>query len=116
MFFPSWRPKDVSFMPFLLTNIPGMKWTPLRTSKRPKRPFTLSEKNDIRPTSMSLNLIQRFQFSPWFSQLVVIRKCNLSCGYCNEFDKSSDPIPLETLKARLRKLKELGTFAVNLTG
>lgn len=65
---------------------------------------------------MSLSLLHRFRYSPWFSQLVVIRKCNLSCTYCNEFDSSSDPIPLETLKARARKLKDLGTFAVNLTG
>jgi MoaA/NifB/PqqE/SkfB family radical SAM enzyme len=47
---------------------------------------------------------------------VVLRRCNLSCTYCNEFDQSSDPIPLETLKARARKLKELGTFSINLTG
>ncbi len=65
---------------------------------------------------MSLNLLQRARFSPWFAQLVVIRQCNLSCGYCNEFDKTSPPVPLNTLKARLQKLKELGTFAVNLTG
>ena len=65
---------------------------------------------------MSLSLLKRFQYSPWFSQLVVIRRCNLSCGYCNEFDKSSEPVPFEVLKKRLGKLKSLGTFAINLTG
>jgi len=65
---------------------------------------------------MSLNFLQRVRFSPWFTQLVVIRKCNLSCTYCNEFDRDSDPIPLETLKRRASKLKELGSFAINLTG
>ena len=65
---------------------------------------------------MSLNFLQRVQFSPWFSQLVVIRKCNLSCAYCNEFDKDSEPVLLETLKSRARKLKELGAFSINLTG
>lgn len=63
-----------------------------------------------------LNLIQRFRYSPWFTQLVIIRKCNLSCTYCNEFDRTSPPVPLETLKARAAKLKELGAFAINLTG
>jgi len=65
---------------------------------------------------MGINLAQRWMFSPWYAQIVVIRKCNLSCGYCNEYDKTSDPISLETLKARAKKLKELGTFAINMTG
>lgn len=47
---------------------------------------------------------------------MVLRRCNLSCAYCNEFDQSSDPVPLETLKARAGKLKELGAFSINLTG
>jgi MoaA/NifB/PqqE/SkfB family radical SAM enzyme len=65
---------------------------------------------------MFLNLLQRIRYSPWFSQLVVIRKCNLSCAYCNEFDKTSDPVPLDLLKARAKKLKKLGSFSINLTG
>jgi MoaA/NifB/PqqE/SkfB family radical SAM enzyme len=65
---------------------------------------------------MSLSLTQRFRYSPWFTQLVVIRRCNLSCAYCNEFDKISDPVPLKTLKARAEKLKELGAFSICLTG
>lgn len=65
---------------------------------------------------MAVNILQRLKYSPFFTQLVVIRKCNLSCGYCNEFDKDSKPVPLEELKARLRKLKELGAYSVCLTG
>ncbi len=48
--------------------------------------------------------------------MVVIRRCNLACGYCSEFDKTSDPIPFEILQQRLEKLKELGTFGISLTG
>jgi MoaA/NifB/PqqE/SkfB family radical SAM enzyme len=48
--------------------------------------------------------------------MVVIRRCNLSCGYCSEYDKSSDPVPVEILEAQLRKLKELGAFGISLTG
>jgi MoaA/NifB/PqqE/SkfB family radical SAM enzyme len=48
--------------------------------------------------------------------MVIIRRCNLSCGYCSEFDKTSEPVPVELLENRLRKLKELGTFGISLTG
>ncbi len=65
---------------------------------------------------MSLTLLQRIRYSPWFTQLVVIRKCNLSCSYCNEFDKTSEPVPLSLLKDRAKKLKELGAFSICFTG
>jgi MoaA/NifB/PqqE/SkfB family radical SAM enzyme len=48
--------------------------------------------------------------------MVVIRRCNLSCGYCSEYDKTSEPISLSVLEGRLRKLKSLGTFGISLTG
>jgi len=65
---------------------------------------------------MGINLAQRWMYSPWYCQLVVTRKCNLSCGYCNEYDKVSDPVPIEDLKHRAKRAKELGTFAINFTG
>lgn len=58
----------------------------------------------------------RLRYSPLLVQMVVIRRCNLSCGYCSEYDKTSDPVPIELLENRLRKLKELGTFGISLTG
>src|SRR5438874_1373173 len=48
--------------------------------------------------------------------MVIIRRCNLSCGYCSEYDKVSNPVPLPVLVERLRKLKSLGTFGISLTG
>lgn len=65
---------------------------------------------------MAIGLFKRLSYSPWFSQLVVVRRCNLSCTYCNEFDNSSEAIDSSLLKKRLKKLKKLGTFAINLTG
>jgi len=48
--------------------------------------------------------------------MVIIRRCNLACGYCTEYDKTSSPIAFEILEQRLRKLKGLGTFGISLTG
>jgi MoaA/NifB/PqqE/SkfB family radical SAM enzyme len=61
-------------------------------------------------------LPKRLMYSPFLAQMVVTRRCNLSCGYCNEFDETSDPIPKDVLKARIDRLKELGTFSLELTG
>ena len=54
--------------------------------------------------------------SPLLAQLVVIRRCNLSCGYCNEYDDYSPPIPVEELFARVDRLAELGCLVLTLTG
>ena len=62
------------------------------------------------------NIFFRLRYSPFLTQMVVIRRCNLSCGYCSEYDKASDPVPVQVLEDRLRKLKELGTFGISLTG
>ena len=54
--------------------------------------------------------------TPMLAQMVVIRRCNLSCGYCNEYDDSSAPLPLAELYARIDHLASLGTLALTLTG
>ncbi len=48
--------------------------------------------------------------------MVVTRRCNLSCKYCSEFDKTSLPVPIEQLKRQVRKLNELGTLSLVMTG
>lgn len=53
---------------------------------------------------------------PWLAQMVVTRRCNLSCGYCNEYDDVSKPVPAEVLKAQIDHLAELGTVVITLTG
>jgi MoaA/NifB/PqqE/SkfB family radical SAM enzyme len=54
--------------------------------------------------------------SPMLAQMVVIRRCNLSCGYCNEYDDHSPPLPTADLYERIDHLASLGTLAVTLTG
>lgn len=50
------------------------------------------------------------------AHLIVTRRCNLACSYCNEYDQSSPPIPLETLRRRVDELARLGTRIITLSG
>jgi len=63
-----------------------------------------------------LTIAEWLRFGPFLAQLVVTRRCNLSCGYCNEYDDHSPPVPFATLDERLLKLRELRTWVVCLTG
>ncbi|CAN5472990.1 hypothetical protein BH11MYX1_BH11MYX1_02820 [soil metagenome] len=53
---------------------------------------------------------------PLITHLVITRRCNLACGYCFEYDKTSQPVPLEVLKARIDHLAALKSVFVTLTG
>jgi MoaA/NifB/PqqE/SkfB family radical SAM enzyme len=53
---------------------------------------------------------------PLLAQLVVTRRCNLACGYCNEYDTVSRPVPLPDLLARVDHLAKIGTLVVTVTG
>jgi MoaA/NifB/PqqE/SkfB family radical SAM enzyme len=53
---------------------------------------------------------------PFLAQLVVMRRCNLSCAYCTEYDQHSPPVPVPVLVQRLEHLRRLRTWAVCLTG
>lgn len=53
---------------------------------------------------------------PLLVTLVVTRRCNLACGYCNEYDHVSQPVPTESLLARVDRLAALGTSIVTISG
>ena len=50
------------------------------------------------------------------AHIIPMRRCNLACGYCNEYDQTSKPVPLDVMKRRLDKLAELGTSIVTISG
>jgi MoaA/NifB/PqqE/SkfB family radical SAM enzyme len=50
------------------------------------------------------------------AQVVVTRRCNLACGYCNEYDDFSAPVPADQLLRCIDHLASLGTAVVTLTG
>lgn len=48
--------------------------------------------------------------------IIPMRRCNLSCAYCNEYDDVSQPVPLEEMYRRIDKLAELGTTLITISG
>jgi MoaA/NifB/PqqE/SkfB family radical SAM enzyme len=53
---------------------------------------------------------------PILAHIIPMRRCNLSCTYCNEYDDTSKPVPTETMFQRLDKLAGLGTTAIIISG
>ena len=53
---------------------------------------------------------------PLLVQIIPIRRCNIDCGYCNEYDKVSPPVEAGVLKRRIDKLAELRTSVVAFSG
>ena len=53
---------------------------------------------------------------PLLVQIIPIRRCNIDCGYCNEYDKVSAPVPSDVMKARIDHLASLGTSVVAFSG
>ena len=53
---------------------------------------------------------------PVLVHLIPIRRCNLSCAYCNEYDDFSPPVPIKELERRVDRLAALGTSIVTISG
>src|ERR687892_802502 len=58
----------------------------------------------------------RFPYQPVAAHIIPIRRCNLSCAYCNEYDAFSAPVPAHDILRRVDKLAALGTGIVTLSG
>jgi MoaA/NifB/PqqE/SkfB family radical SAM enzyme len=67
-----------------------------------------------RPIGTVMKLLTRRV--PIEAQIIVTRRCNLSCGYCTEYDKTSPFIPFATLKDRLDALHRLGVLNITMLG
>ncbi|MFZ0517990.1 MAG: radical SAM protein [Acidobacteriaceae bacterium] len=53
---------------------------------------------------------------PYMAHIVPMRRCNLSCTYCNEFDDVSEPVPLPEMLRRIDDLARLGTSVITISG
>jgi len=53
---------------------------------------------------------------PLLVHIIPIRRCNLSCTYCNEFDDFSKPVPTEEMFRRIDALGAMGTAIITISG
>ncbi|MGH9631229.1 MAG: radical SAM protein, partial [Bryobacteraceae bacterium] len=66
-----------------------------------------------------IELVVRGAFSkdhPILVHLIPIRRCNLACAYCNEYDDFSKPVSTDIVKRRVDLLANLGTAVVTMSG
>src|SRR5436309_6256975 len=50
------------------------------------------------------------------AHIVPIRRCNLACAYCNEYDDYSQPVATDEMIRRIDRLAYLGTSIVTISG
>src|SRR6202522_2044637 len=53
---------------------------------------------------------------PILAHIIPMRRCNLSCTYCNEYDKVSDPVPIAEMLRRIEILAGMGTGIITISG
>lgn len=53
---------------------------------------------------------------PILAHIIPTRRCNLSCAYCNEYDKVSSPVPTAEMLRRIDLLAALGTGIITFSG
>jgi MoaA/NifB/PqqE/SkfB family radical SAM enzyme len=73
----------------------------------------------LRARARELRMIAKALVStkhPILVHIIPMRRCNLDCGYCNEYDQVSKPVPIEEMKRRLDYLAAMGTSIITISG
>src|ERR1700723_4570205 len=70
---------------------------------------------NLRGASMAVRALASTDH-PLVANIIPMRRCNLACTYCNEFDDFSKPVPIEEMYRRIDKLGSLGTAVVTISG
>src|SRR5688572_8971060 len=75
----------------------------------------LKARRTLRQTRMLVNAF-RSPYQPVAAHVIPIRRCNLACSYCNEFDDHSRPVSTPDMLRRIDRLDDLGTGIVTFSG
>jgi MoaA/NifB/PqqE/SkfB family radical SAM enzyme len=79
----------------------------------------MTRKNRLRLLWRELRMIARGLASSKhviLAHIIPTRRCNLACGYCNEYDDFSPPIAIDEMIRRIDRLAYLKTSIVTLSG
>jgi MoaA/NifB/PqqE/SkfB family radical SAM enzyme len=76
--------------------------------KRAANPLSLS--------GLCKGIPRGFDAKPIWAQINVTWRCNLSCGYCTEYDNSKGHVPAPEIMARIDRCKQLGVLHADLIG
>src|SRR5678815_4190513 len=79
----------------------------------------MNRKNTFKLRMRELRMVFRGITStkhPLLAHIIPTRRCNLSCGYCNEYDDFSTPVPIDLMLRRIDLLAGLRTAAVTMSG
>jgi len=74
-----------------------------------------SYQRTIRQSRMVARAIKS-KHHPILAHIIPMRRCNLSCAYCNEYDKVSDPVPTAEMLRRIEILAGMGTGIITISG
>jgi MoaA/NifB/PqqE/SkfB family radical SAM enzyme len=69
----------------------------------------------LRQARMVASAIQS-RHNPILAHIIPMRRCNLSCAYCNEYDNVSAPVPTKEMLHRIDLLARLGTQIITISG
>src|ERR1017187_10223307 len=53
---------------------------------------------------------------PLLVHIIPIRRCNLACAYCNEYDDVSSPVSTLEMFRRIDRLASFGTSVITISG
>src|ERR1700760_817419 len=53
---------------------------------------------------------------PYMAHIVPMRRCNLACTYCNEYDDFSKPVDIDEMRRRIGELGRLGPSVITISG
>src|SRR5215472_16009402 len=86
----------------------------MSVSKRLRRGWRAVQRRarELRMIAMGLTSTDH----PILAHIIPMRRCNLACTYCNEFDDFSKPVAIEVMYQRLDRLAALGTTIITSSG
>src|SRR5207244_5085874 len=79
----------------------------------------MKQSNEVRLLCREIQMIVRGLVSTkhvLLAHIVPIRRCNLACAYCNEYDDFSPPVPTDEMMRRIDRLAYLKTAIVTISG